>query len=423
MNPRKLPPFILAVFLQFAPVVKLFQANPLMTGSSPLAIVLRWAVSVAAVVGAYHTVTGASAAVAGLIKMTNSPTGPKSAGPLTNNAVASAGQPFFFRILVTNPGSDHAQDFWDVRPRPPGITINTNYGGNGFITNTPGQLTVAGVYPVTLVAGNQNCDCEVTLPATITIAGGGASPPGITKAPTNLTVTAGQNAVFAVTATGTAPLAYQWRFNGTNLLGQVSSNLSLVNVSLSQAGPYDVVVTNGAGSITSAPPAVLTINPSGSSPIITNQPSSRTVLVGSNAVFAVGASGTAPLSYRWLKGLSAINGATNLSLTITNTQDTDAASYSVQVSNSAGTNTSLPAVLTVVGPALLTVAAQPAGQVVLSFNSLPTVGYALEYAAALPPVAWSTFTNFPPASTAIDRTVVDPATNVTRYYRLNMSLP
>src|SRR6202020_394252 len=54
--------------------------------------------------------------------------------------------------------------------------------------------------------------------------------PTITQQPTNLTVNVGSTATFAVTATGTAPLSYQWSFGSTNLAGATNALLSLPNV-------------------------------------------------------------------------------------------------------------------------------------------------------------------------------------------------
>ena len=82
--------------------------------------------------------------------------------------------------------------------------------------------------------------------------------PAITAQPQSRTNLAGTTANFSVTATGTAPLAYQWRFNGTNLAGATASNYPIASVQLSNAGNYTVVVTNVAGSVTSAV-AVLTV--------------------------------------------------------------------------------------------------------------------------------------------------------------------
>ncbi len=76
-------------------------------------------------------------------------------------------------------------------------------------------------------------------------------PPSITSQPTDQIVDAGATATFTVTATGTAPLAYQWRFNDANLAGKTSTNLVLANAQLTNAGNYSVVVTNDIGSVTS----------------------------------------------------------------------------------------------------------------------------------------------------------------------------
>jgi hypothetical protein len=84
--------------------------------------------------------------------------------------------------------------------------------------------------------------------------------PVITSQPTNQTVTVGRTANFNVTASGASPLSYQWRFNGTNIVGATNTTLTLTNVQLSQAGNYAVLVTNLYGSILSSN-AVLTVNP------------------------------------------------------------------------------------------------------------------------------------------------------------------
>ncbi|MHB8520886.1 MAG: immunoglobulin domain-containing protein [Limisphaerales bacterium] len=84
------------------------------------------------------------------------------------------------------------------------------------------------------------------------------APPDITNQPQSLAVVAGANVTFGVSATGTAPLSYQWQFKGTNVPGATGTNLVLNTVATSQAGNYDVVVTNPGGSATSSN-AVLTV--------------------------------------------------------------------------------------------------------------------------------------------------------------------
>ena len=82
-------------------------------------------------------------------------------------------------------------------------------------------------------------------------------------------------------------------------------------------------------------------------PTITTQPTNQTVIAGSNATFTVTATGTAPLRYQWWFSGLLLNGATNLSLTLTNAQPTNAGNYLVVVTNSAGVATSSVANLTV----------------------------------------------------------------------------
>lgn len=86
-------------------------------------------------------------------------------------------------------------------------------------------------------------------------------PPTITAAPQSRTAEAGADAGFSVSFTGTPQPACQWFFNYTNAIpGGTNPVLQLVNVQPAQSGPYSVVVSNVAGSITS-PPAMLSVIP------------------------------------------------------------------------------------------------------------------------------------------------------------------
>jgi len=77
-------------------------------------------------------------------------------------------------------------------------------------------------------------------------------PPAVILQPANRTATEGSNATFSVSVDGTPPFTYQWRFQGTNVLAdQTNLTLTLTNVQPSNAGPYNVVVSNSAGSVTS----------------------------------------------------------------------------------------------------------------------------------------------------------------------------
>ena len=70
--------------------------------------------------------------------------------------------------------------------------------------------------------------------------------------PANLTTNKGVNVTLTVTATGTPTVYYQWTKNSSNLSGQTTSSLALVNVQVSDSGSYAVVVTNLYGSVTSS---------------------------------------------------------------------------------------------------------------------------------------------------------------------------
>jgi hypothetical protein len=91
-----------------------------------------------------------------------------------------------------------------------------------------------------------------------------AAAPLITQQPQRTNVVAGDNAIFQVAATGTAPLAYQWRLWSTNLPGETSATLVISNVQNVHAGPYQVVVSNAEGSVFSSV-AQLTVRAPGTS--------------------------------------------------------------------------------------------------------------------------------------------------------------
>src|SRR6266576_836057 len=172
--------------------------------------------------------------------------------------------------------------------------------------------------------------------------------PSITAQPGNQTVTAGQTATFSVSATGTAPLSYQWKKNGANITGATSSSYTTPATMTADSGStFSVVVTNSAGSATSNN-ATLTVNAAAVAPSITSQPANQTVTAGQTATFMVSATGTAPLGYQWRKNGTNITGATSSSYSTPATTTTDSgSSFSVVISNSAGSVSSNNATLTV----------------------------------------------------------------------------
>ena len=95
--------------------------------------------------------------------------------------------------------------------------------------------------------------------ATLTVTAAAVAPT-ITTPPANQTVTAGQTATFTVVAGGTAPLSYQWQKSGVNIAGATSASYTTqVTTTTDSGSTFDVVVTNTAGTVTSAA-ATLTVN-------------------------------------------------------------------------------------------------------------------------------------------------------------------
>ena len=345
-------------------------------------------------------------------------------------------------------------------------------GANWVVTTLAGQADVAGsadgagtnaqfCYPGGLGMNNSG-SFGVADWGNNTIRAGVSSSnaaPGIVIEPQNQTVNQGQTAAFNVTAIGSPPLAYQWRFDGTNLAGATASSYtchqrpihqcrqlhgrdhqfpgrrhqfgrhadrrspardhhpaakpdrhsgdqrsrsplppparrrSPINGSLTaallpaatasgytiasaqpfNAGSYSVIVSNSAGSATSSPPAILTVNAVPTPPGIGIGPQNQTVSQTSNATFNVTATGSTPLSYQWLFDGASLAGATAYSYTVANAQATNAGSYSVIVTNAYGMVTSAVATLTVILPPVINV--QPLSQLSAVSNSVTfTVG-------------------------------------------------
>jgi alpha-tubulin suppressor-like RCC1 family protein len=212
-----------------------------------------------------------------------------------------------------------------------------SYTINNVQTNHAGSYTVV----ITNSAG-----AVTSAVATLTV----NAPPMITMQPQSTNVAAGSMVTFFVQATGTAPLRYQWRQNGTNITAATNSAYTLSNVQQTHAGDYTVVVTNRFGAVTSAVATLIIHN----LPTITSQPESRSVLVGSSVALSVTA--TDAMYYQWRRNGANIPNATNALYTINNVQTSHAGTYSVIVSNLYGFVTSADATLTVItGPAVSSV--------------------------------------------------------------------
>jgi hypothetical protein len=164
----------------------------------------------------------------------------------------------------------------------------------------------------------------------------------ITTQPASQLVYQGASAPFSVVADTTAPLAYQWLFNNSEITGATNSSYSVASAQPADAGNYSVILTNLYGSLTSQVATLTVTNIS-----ILTQPVSQSVIQGANAAFSIVANAGTSLAYQWLYNNADISDATNSSYTVANAQPADSGSYFVVLTNLYGGVTSQVATLTV----------------------------------------------------------------------------
>jgi hypothetical protein len=238
----------------------------------------------------------------------------------------------------------------------------------------PAAQSDGGVYTVTV---SNICGSTNSAGATVTIA---ADPPVITQQPLSQVVKENtNNVVFTVGAIGTAPLSYQWFFNGLAINGATAATYLIPVVATSHAGNYTVQVSNPIATTSSAN-ATLTVQ---TLPSFTVQPVGQTVPYGNAFTLSANVTGTAPFTYQWHKNGVAIAGANANTYTVASSTLSDTGTYTVVASNVCGSTTSGPATVTVTGdpPSIL---GQPQSQTVkngssISFNVVATGTAALTY--------------------------------------------
>ena len=142
-------------------------------------------------------------------------------------------------------------------------------------------------------------------------------------------------------------------------------------------------------------------------PVIESDPATQTVNAGQNVTLAVGATGAPPLTYRWWFGTREIPDATTNILTLDNVNALNAGSYVAVVANLFGAATSAPAVLTVIGPPVIT--AQPTNQSVYPGQSA-TFGVSAVSSGA-PTYQWQFLGSDLPDATNQTLTVANVTTN------------
>ncbi len=172
-------------------------------------------------------------------------------------------------------------------------------------------------------------------------------PPKIVANPQSKSIYVGDSATFTFSATGTAPLGYQWQKNGINISGATDTGYTTPPATFADSNSqYRCLVSNAYGSVTSNI-AILTVN-TPEMPVIMINPQSQSVLAGSTASFAVSVTGTSPVHFQWQKNGTDMAAATDSVYTTPAATMADSGSqFRCIASNSAGSDTSEIAVLSV----------------------------------------------------------------------------
>ena len=193
--------------------------------------------------------------------------------------VGSGGQPGGeYQDIATVAGQQYELSFWAmpaftagpqrgvVQVGSPGINntnltqnnnaeyVNSNFDITGEGTWTRFVFTFTAASSVTRVSFQNSVyatsgDSAVNVDDVSVIT---ANSPSISAQPASLEALTGDSVSFSVTATGNAPLNYQWYHGVTPLGSQTSNTLSFIGVTTNSDGSYFCVITNNFGSITSA---------------------------------------------------------------------------------------------------------------------------------------------------------------------------
>ena len=145
------------------------------------------------------------------------------------------------------------------------------------------------------------------------------------------------------------------------------------------------------------------------------QPQGKTINQGANWTAIASASGSAPLAWQWQWKGTNVAGATNSTLALTNIQTAQAGSYTLTVTNLAGSATSSNAVLSVVPLRIDSAASSNNAPLQLTITGAPGPGYAVEVSDDL--TNWTILTSFTNISGVVEFTD-EPSTNLSRrFYR------
>ena len=159
---------------------------------------------------------------------------------------------------------------------------------------------------------------------------------------------AGDPLTLTVDAGGSANLSFQWRKNTVPISGANSRIFTIASLSSTDAGNYDVVITNAFGKVTSSAAAITIQTPT--APAISQGPTGRTLYAGGLLDLTVVAGG-GQLQYQWQKNGTNIPGATTSAYIVSSVSGADAGAYKVSVTNPMGSASAGPVTINVIVPA------------------------------------------------------------------------
>lgn len=243
---------VLAGLLHIAPIVSRVAQNAPALARSPIAIVMTWAIRVAAIAGAYHTVSAASAVLVSATTISG-----------------TQGTRLSYQVRI-NDGQNRTPESWKIagviynstrvpntitNGMPPGLAIAL---ATGIISGTP---TTAGSFPTPITAYESPNGGGAALAFTLTFnIAAVTQPTAISTQPVSAALHEGETLSLHVAATGTAPFSYKWQKDAVDIPGATTDTYSLTNITGLAAGSYVAIVT-GAGGPATSNPAVITVTP------------------------------------------------------------------------------------------------------------------------------------------------------------------
>lgn len=244
--------------------------------------------------------------------------------------------------LTTNGNSGYFGAEWGQAVVPIGLSnvVSVSAGGyHSMALKADGTVVVwgdLGAFPIAAAQGQITAINSGELHA-IAVRGGRLTP-CITLQPESIVTLPGSNVSFNTLAIGLTNVFYQWRLNGTNILGATNTTLTVNNVQSSDLGNYTAVISNGAGSVTTSNASLTFLQPP---TILSTAPTAPGNYVMSNLNFSLSVVASTPPGFtnyfQWYQGGILISNATATNYSVSWGKVGD---YTVKVWNVVGTNTS-----------------------------------------------------------------------------------